>query len=74
MIDKAKQYRTRAGKEVRILGVDEGREWPVHASVKFAAVWHADLWIADRWDMNGRWHGGGYPALDLVEVNQEKQQ
>jgi len=46
MIDPAKKYRTRDGREVRIYAVDGGGEYPVHGATKINGEWLANGWTA----------------------------
>jgi len=61
-IDINKNYRTRAGQEVRIYAVDGGVDWPVHGAMKNG---RDNIWVVTSWDVNGKYH---YLEWDLVEV------
>jgi len=45
MIDLAKKYRTRDGREVRIYAVDGGGGMPVHGAVRDGCEWTAYTWL-----------------------------
>lgn len=64
MIDKSKQYRTRAGREVRIYAVDGGMNHSaVHGATFTDGYWSARLWFSD-----GRYINGCTHEDDLIEV------
>jgi len=62
MIDPAKKYRTRDGREVRIYAVDVKDEWPVHGAVRNEDGWHPVAWMRD-----GRWSYQD-TLTDIIEV------
>jgi hypothetical protein len=47
MIDPAKKYRTRDGREVRIYAVDGGGPRPVHGAICEGREWVAYTWLHD---------------------------
>ena len=63
MIDPAKKYRTRDGREVRIYAVDGDNEFPVHGAFRTKYGWKIEAWSA-----SGRWLNNGDDACDLIEV------
>ncbi len=63
MIDPAKKYRTRDGREVRIYAVDGGGEYPVHG-----AHYDGVRWSVCAWKKKGRIFDDGECSLDLIEV------
>ena len=67
MIDPAKTYRTRDGREVRIYAVDGGKSDPVHGAVKAT---DGD-WIHQSWNESGQYSGDGLDDRDLIEVKKK---
>ncbi len=63
MIDPAKKYRTRDGREVRIYAVDAGGERPVHG----AARERNHAWEVKSWNADGTYLSR-HQALDLFEI------
>lgn len=64
MIDPAKKYRTRDGREVRIYAVDGNVDRPVHGAVLNKEGWYPMVWCRDgRWSSCARELGP-----DLIEV------
>lgn len=63
MIDMNKQYRTRDGREVRLLMTDAGGDWPVLGALRSGYTWSSWVWAAD-----GAGSRSGPNAADLVEV------
>jgi hypothetical protein len=64
MIDPAKKYRTRDGREVRIYAVDGGGLTPVQGAIRNDGHWYLTYWHED-----GRWSEMGYElGNDLIEV------
>lgn len=64
MIDPAKTYRTRDGREVRIYAVDGEGVYPVHGSILEDGLWCPNQWKPDG---NFTLSGGSHPS-DLIEV------
>lgn len=62
MIDINKQYRTRDGREVRLLMVDAGGNCPVIGAFKRAD----GTWSSCEWPAIGKYHA--LSDLDLIEV------
>ena len=64
MIDPAKKYRTRDGREVRIYAVDGGGGMPVHG-----AILENGEWLTERWSAGGEWAPQDCAAspYDLIE-------
>lgn len=63
MIDPAKKYRTRDGREVRIYAVDGREDEEVHG-----AFLTKDGWVPCGWSKSGLWCEGGTDNADLIEV------
>lgn len=64
MIDPAKTYRTRDGREVRIYAVDGDGAYSVHGAYKAGGSWLCDTWKSDGSSLS---RGGDHPN-DLIEV------
>jgi hypothetical protein len=66
MIDPAKKYRTRDGREVRIYAVDAKGKWPIHGATRYG---DNDCWTIREWHENGMTPSSlGNHELDLIEV------
>lgn len=63
MIDIAKKYKTRDGRDVRIYAVDGDSEFPVHGAIQGPRDW----WLI-RWSADGRFSGHTPNPSDLVEI------
>lgn len=63
MIDPAKKYRTRDGREVRIYAVDGRKDEEVHG-----AFLRKGEWTPCSWNKRGLWCDGGIDTHDLIEV------
>ena len=64
MIDPAKKYRTRDGREVRIYAVDGGGKDHIHGAVKN----ECGSWVAEQWYGGGKYAHCGVHMKDLIEV------
>jgi hypothetical protein len=64
MIDINKQYRTRDGREVRLLMTDAGGGWPVSGAIKSGKFWCSWVWASDGAASQRR----GKSDADLIEV------
>lgn len=47
MIDPTKEYRTRAGRKVRIYATDAGERYPIHGAYYNDGRWVVCSWCAD---------------------------
>ena len=64
MIDPAKKYRTRDGREVRIYATDGGNGETVHGAIN-----NEGFWKSHAWDQSGfAFIGTGTSSSDLIEV------
>lgn len=67
-IDLSKKYRTRDGRDVRILCTDAPGEYPV---IGYAINSDASI-ILCKWMREGRYQVIDWPCLDLVEVREKR--
>jgi hypothetical protein len=64
MIDIAKKYKTRDGREVRIYAVDGAGPYSVHGAVKSDGRWCGSAWMP-----NGSYFNSGeIDLMDMIEV------
>lgn len=63
MIDMSKTYRTRDGRQVRLLMTDGGGQWPVIGAVNTSGQWLPTTWTPD-----GEFGKDTPSGADLVEV------
>jgi hypothetical protein len=64
MIDMNKQYRTRDGREARVLMTDAGGSAPVVGVVNVGG----GCWETCRWLANGRYYPRELADIDLIEI------
>lgn len=64
MIDPAKKYTTRDGREVRIYATDGSGDWPVQGAIKYNGGWLMSEWKAD----GGASRYGLQLPSDLIEA------
>ena len=64
MIDPAKTYRTRDGREVRIYAVDGAELDGVHGAILFPERG----WLACQWHSDGKYISNDQCSADLIEV------
>jgi hypothetical protein len=69
MIDMNKQYRTRDGREARVLMTDAGGPAPVVGVVKYLTT-PSLYWMSYRWTASGEYHSDNLKesSNDLIEV------
>jgi hypothetical protein len=72
MIDKAKQYKTRDGRPVRIYATDGWGCFPIHGAA--ATNGEGERWLSRCWRADGSANISGQSANDLVEVCQQVSQ
>lgn len=65
IVSMDKEYRTRAGHEVRIYATDAGGDYPIHGAWFFnGESWESEIWTLD----GARYASGATDRLDLIEV------